>query len=95
MRKNARRMVLTEHKWREYEGSSKDIPNDARIQSKTILHLCTSKTTLTWLEVKEMVKRDVLTSNKYYNKNILGKFWDNCEDGIYTKSLQPTLFDEE
>lgn len=96
MRSNARRMVMTEHNWKDYEGSSKDIPDDARIHSKVILWLCTNKTTLTWMEVKEMVSRNVLTNNNYYNKNILGKFWDNCEQGVYygATRVQRGLFDE-
>lgn len=96
-RKKTYERIMTEHKWREYVGSSKDIPDDARIQSRVILHLCTSLTTLTWLEVKEMVSREVLTSDKYYNKNILGKFWDNCEDGLYKDKAinQPSLFEED
>lgn len=83
--------------WQDYEGSSKEIPNDLRIHSKVILHLCTSLTTLTWLEVKEMVFREVLTDINYHNKNILGKFWDNCEEGIYSEQVleQKGLFDEE
>ena len=71
--------VEKELNWKSYTGSSKDIPNDARIHSKHILYLCTNKITLTWLEVKEMVSRNVLTDDKYYNKNISGKFFDNCE----------------
>lgn len=83
MRSNARRMVMTEHNWKDYIGSSKDIPDEARIQSKVILHLCTNKRTMTYLEEKEMFLRDVLLDKWYYNKSIAGRYYDNCEDGLY------------
>lgn len=75
--------IVTEKKWKDYVGSSKDIPDEARIQSKVILHLCTNKRTMTYLEEKEMFLRNVLLDKWYYNKSIAGRYYDNCEDGLY------------
>jgi len=83
MRSNAKRMVMTEHKWQDYVGSSKEIPSDEIIKTKVITHLCTNKTSMTYLEAKIMMEQNVLVDDTFYNKNILGKFWDNCEDGVY------------
>lgn len=92
MRLNARRMVLTEHKWKDYEGSH---GVDKEIVSKHILHMCTNKMTLTWMEIREMVDRRVLTDDKYLNKNISGKWYNNCEDGLFnTNHTQQELFNE-
>ena len=94
MRSNAKRLVEKVHKWKDYEGSS-EATKDLKIQSKVILHLSTNKMTTTWLEVKEMVERNVILDKSYHNKNILGKFYDNCEDGVYHMHFkQPGLFDD-
>ena len=94
MRANAKRMVMKEHNWQDYEGSS-EATEGLEIHSKVILHLCSNKMTMTWLEVKEQVERNVILDKSYHNKNILGKFYDNCEDGRYYLNFkQPGLFDD-
>lgn len=95
MRVNAKRMVMTEHKWKEYEGSSK-LTDGKIIQSKVILHLCTNKRSMTYLEVKELMVREALESDTYLNNNINGNWFDNCLDGLYEEetTLQKGLFDE-
>ena len=75
-------MVLTEHKWREYEGSSK-LTETKTISSKHILHLCTNKRSMTYLEVKELMTRQALETPDYINNNINGNWFDNCLDGLY------------
>ena len=82
MRSNARRMVMTEHKWRDYEGSSK-LTEGKTITSKHILHLCTNKRSTTYLEVKELMVREAIESDTYINNNINGNWFDNCMDGVY------------
>ena len=82
MRVNAKRMVMTEHNWNDYIGSSK-LVEDKTIQSKHILHLCTNKRSMTYLEVKELMSREVLETDTYMNNNINGNWFDNCMDGLY------------
>ena len=82
MRVNAKRMVMTEHKWKCYVGSSK-LVEDKTISSKHILHLCTNKRSMTYLEVKELMMRHVLETDTYMNNNINGNWFDNCLDGLY------------
>lgn len=86
-------IIPIESNWKSYTGSSKET-EDLTIKEKHILHLCTNKMTLTYLETQELFDRRVLIGETYVNKNILGKFYDNCMDGIYTGSVveQKTLF---
>lgn len=72
-----KRRSMVESNWKTYKGSSKEIPKDAELVGRYILDFADSKVHLTYLEVKHMFERDVLLSEYYYNKNILGKFYDN------------------
>ena len=62
-------------KWREYEGSHeiKDIPP---IVSKEILEFATGKGNLTFLEAEALFIAKVLRDQTYYNKSILGSFYE-------------------
>ena len=82
MRSNAKRMVMTEHDWRSYEGSSKLVEGKT-ILTKVILHLCTNQRSMTYLETKELFVREAIESKVYLNENISGKWFDNCLDGVY------------
>lgn len=74
-----KRRSMVESDWRTYCGSSKEIPKTAELKSRTILEFANSKVHLTYLEVKHMMDNDVLLDSTYYNKNILGKFFDNVD----------------
>ena len=76
MRKNARRMVMVEHKWREYEGSSA-IETKSEILNKDILYWCSTARAMTFLEAETQFKLRVLQDKKSLNGNILGKFFRN------------------
>ena len=95
MRKNAVRRVTKESKWKSYEGSTK-LSEGLTISTKVITHLCTNKRSMTFLEQQQLFANRVLTSDKYLNENIGGKFFDNCLDGYYEGSVnvQGGLFDE-
>ena len=71
-------IVIKETDWKDYIGSSeeliKDIKNGDRI-NKTILEFAFSKYHLTYLEVKHQFIHEVLESEKWYNSNILSKFF--------------------
>ncbi len=73
-RKNAKRIKFYESKWREYEGSSQ-FREGREVATKEILHWAYNKTSLTYMEMMEQVKRDVLFDDQYLNYNILGKFY--------------------
>lgn len=81
-RMNKVRVVTsTESNWRDYFGSSVEIKNLVKQQGKqdfrrTILRFCNSKKALTYYELAEQCKADVLNpQNNYINSNILGKFF--------------------
>ena len=93
MRANARRMVMKEHDWKSYEGSSK-LTEDKTIHQKVILHLCTNKRSMGYLEVKELFCRQAIESDKYVNENINGKWFSNCLDGVYTEEIGQQLMME-
>lgn len=69
-----KRVVTVESDWRTYTGSSEalnfDIAAGANI-TKTILHICGSKGSASYLEVKEQIDRQVLLDDRYYN-NFIG-----------------------
>lgn len=83
MRSNAVRRVTRESKWREYEGSSK-LTEGLTIKTKVITHLCTDKRSMTYLEQKELFAVDAAVNDEFVNKNIGGKFFSNCLDGLWS-----------
>jgi hypothetical protein len=62
--------------WMIYTGSNEqlniDIKNGDQIK-KEIIHLCTSKGWMTYIETKEILVRDCLLSENYYN------YWVSCK----------------
>ena len=68
--------------WKSYKGSSKDIPANDKIVEREILYFSSTKRTLTYLEAAVMFSKSVLFGEKYYNKNILGRFYDNSLNGL-------------
>lgn len=72
--------IATESNWKEYYGSNIEINKLIRVEGKDnftreILQFCFSKKELTYRELTEQCKRDVLDSDMYWNDNILGKFF--------------------
>lgn len=82
IRKNYKRVEWKDLPFKDYTGSSKENKGKV-IRDKEILHLTTNKRTATYLEVKEMMTRGVLETNKYSNANCNGKWFNNCLDGLY------------
>jgi len=68
-KKKKRKRVSSD--WMEYTGSNdmlnEDVQNGHQIK-KEILHLCKSKGWCTYWETKEILMRDSLINDKYYNK---------------------------
>jgi hypothetical protein len=73
--KKKKKRILVESDWKTYYGSSnalqKDIDEIGKINfRRTILHLCTSKSECSYLEMKEQVERNAILSDGYYNDQI-------------------------
>lgn len=67
--------VTIDSDWKNYYGSSAALLKDLDVQGKEsftreILHLCKSKGTASYLEMKEQILREVLESDQYYNDQI-------------------------
>lgn len=73
--------VRTESDWLKYVGSNKDLQKDIKNGDKikkVIVNTANCTKQLTYLEVEAQIKMEVLRKNdKFYNQNILGKFWPN------------------
>lgn len=62
--------------WKDYVGSNDELKEDiakGHKVKKTILHLCKSKGWCTYLETKEILIRDCLVTDQYYNS------WVSCK----------------
>ena len=71
-----KRKVVKESNWKSYQSSQSEVKkweNDDI--EKTILRLCTSKKSLTYYELEEQIKNNVLQESHCKNDNILGKFF--------------------
>jgi len=76
--KGKRKKVRKDSGWRDYFGSNAILKEDvARLGpeqfTREILHLCKSKGTANYLEMKEQIDRRVLESNQWYNDWIMVK----------------------
>ena len=87
-RKNKRRSTK-ESDWKTYWGSSEHLNADVKELGedkfiREILHFCTGRVELSYLEAKEQFDREVLLTDEYYNGII------NCRIGS-SKVLQEAL----
>ena len=70
--KKRRRTKIVESKWQDYFGSSDEVnaileEHGRDIFKREILHLCKSKSEMSYLELKEQMVREVLLNDEYYN----------------------------
>ena len=70
--KKGRRTKIVESKWQDYFGSSDEVnaileEHGRDIFKREILHLCKSKSEMSYLELKEQMDREVLLNDEYYN----------------------------
>ena len=70
--KTRKRIKIVESDWKDYYGSSEEVKillekNGVLSYNRTILHLCSKKGIMGYLEAKEQFDRGVLLSDKYYN----------------------------
>lgn len=73
--KKKKKRILVESDWKTYYGSSNALQKDLDDLGKEnfhreILHLCTSKSECSYLEMKEQVERNAILSDGYYNDQI-------------------------
>jgi hypothetical protein len=73
--KKKKKRILVESDWKTYYGSSNALQKDLDELGKenfrrVILHLCTSKSECSYLEMKEQVERNAILSDGYYNDQI-------------------------
>ena len=73
--KKKKKRILVESDWKTYYGSSnalqKDIDEIGKINfRRTILHLCTSKSECSYLEMYEQITRKAILLDEYYNDQI-------------------------
>lgn len=67
-KKKKRKRVSSD--WVSYTGSNDELNNDIKNGhqvKKTILHLCKTKGWMSYLETKEIINRDCILSENYYN----------------------------
>ena len=87
-RKPKYKIVSKESDWKTYWSSNKEIKKILEIEPKSnftrqILELCYSKKELTYFETKYQFMYGVLENhNKYFNDNILGKFYSTDFGGV-------------
>ena len=74
--KTRRRTQVVESNWKNYYGSNEELQqlvenSHAQRFEREILHLCTKKGIMSYLEAREQFDRNVLLSDNYYN-NFIG-----------------------
>ena len=74
--KGKKKKNKVESLWKNYYGSSTTLKKDIQILgeqnfSREILHLCKTKSILSYMELKEQIERKVLESEEYYNDWIM------------------------
>lgn len=86
--KTRKTKIKTESDWRDYYGSSPEIKKDIELLGKEsfhreILHLCKTRGENNYLETKEIIMRDAILDENYYNG------WVQCKiTSAHVKSLQ-------
>lgn len=68
-----KKKVRSESDWREYFGSNSVLLSDVQTLGldnfkREIIHICKSKASMSYFEVKEQIEREVLFSENYYNE---------------------------
>jgi hypothetical protein len=73
--KGKKKRTKVESDWKEYYGSNKELQSDVeKLGTKhfrrEVLHLCKTKGTANYLEMREQIDRRVLESDSWYNEQI-------------------------
>ena len=82
IRKNYKRVEVKDIPFINYVGSSSE-NKGKEIVGKDIIYCCSNKRTATYLETRLLMSNKCIESNEVFtNKNVLGKFFNNCLDGL-------------
>ena len=70
--KGKKKRYKAESDWRDYYGSNAILAEEVKVSgadtyTRTILHLCRSKSECAYLEAREQFERNVILSDEYYN----------------------------
>jgi hypothetical protein len=73
--KGKKKKTKVESDWKTYYGSNKELQDDVEKMGtknfrREILHLCKTKGTANYLEMREQIDRRVLESDSWYNEQI-------------------------
>jgi hypothetical protein len=90
-RKTGRRKKK-ESDWQKYFGSCDQLIEDVKNLGeekflREILYLCPHKKSMSFYEMYEQFKRDVILREDYYNTNIEGKYFSSEKERIYEKVI--------
>lgn len=88
LRKNFVRREIVNVPFLKYQGST-DLAVGLLVERKEILYLCSNKKTATYLETALLFQTGAVFSDRYINKNISGKFYDNDLDGLLDEEVSP------
>ena len=81
LRKNFVRRELVNVPFLKYQGSTEHALG-LEVASRTILYLCSTKKSATYLETALLFRTDAVLRNDYVNRNISGRFFADDLDGI-------------
>ena len=71
-----KRKVVKESNWKKYQSSHAEVKKwEGDDIEKHILRFCKTKKALTYYELEEQIKHNVLYESHCFNDNILGKFF--------------------
>ena len=70
-----------ESKWKDYEGSCKDVPEGLILVYKIIVKLCETNLDTTYWEAYYLFTKEVLFDTRNLNNNILGSFFSGKVTG--------------
>ena len=81
IRKNYKRVEHKDIPFAKYIGSSSE--NEGKtVVKKEIIFQCSNKQTASYLEVKLLFITGAIEQDGYNNKNISGRYFDNCLSGL-------------
>ena len=75
-------IITRENNWIDYQGSSILIPKEEHIVFKEILYYCRDKNCLSYMEEKCLFETNAIIIDKYYNKTIQHRHFDNALIGL-------------
>jgi hypothetical protein len=81
------RRIMTNIPFVNYEGSHEFKDLELQVESKKILYQCSTRKASTYLEAALLFYFDAIFEDKFLNKNISGKFFDNDLDGVIAEDL--------